>query len=54
MGLRYRIGRALQLLGLIVTADALIFFFGRMGPLLQWATIGAGIFLLGYLLAKSR
>jgi len=37
----------LQLLGLIVTAEALIMYFGQMGPLMQTAALGAGLFYAG-------
>ena len=37
----------LQLLGLIVTGEALLLYFGEMGPLMKTASIGAGLFYAG-------
>jgi len=37
----------LQLLGLIVTGEALLMYFGQMGPLLTTASLGAGLFYAG-------
>ena len=37
----------LQLLGLIVTGEALLLYFGELGPLMRTASIGAGLFYVG-------
>jgi hypothetical protein len=37
----------LQLLGLILTAEALLLYFGQMGPLMETAFLGAGLFYAG-------
>ena len=38
----------LQLLGLFLTGEALLLYFGDMGPLMKTAAIGAGIFYAGW------
>ncbi len=50
---RYYLGRGLQLLGLILTAESLILYFGRMGPLLILASAGVGVFYAGRVIAGS-
>lgn len=40
----------LQLLGLAVTGEALLLYFGQMGPLMKTASLGAGLFYAGRLL----
>lgn len=37
----------LQLLGLIVTGEALLLYFGQMGPLMETAAVGALLFYAG-------
>jgi hypothetical protein len=37
----------LQLLGLILTGEALLLYFGQMGPLMKTASLGAGLFFAG-------
>lgn len=40
----------LQLLGLILVGEALLLYFGEMGPLMTTASLGAGIFYAGWFL----
>ena len=35
------------MLGLIVTGEALLNYFGDMGGLMKFATLGAGLFYIG-------
>jgi hypothetical protein len=37
----------LQLLGLILTGEALLLYFGEMGPMMKAASVGAGLFYVG-------
>jgi hypothetical protein len=46
--IRHYAARGLQLLGLIVTGEALLNYFGDMGGLMMVATLGAGLFYLGW------
>ena len=45
--IRRYVATGLQLLGLIVTGEALLLYFGEMGPLMKTASIGAGLFYVG-------
>jgi len=45
--IRHYVAMGLQLLGLIVTGEALLLYFGEMGPLMKTASIGAGLFYVG-------
>ena len=45
--IRHYAARGLQLLGLIVTGEALLVYFGDMGGLLKFASLGAGLFYIG-------
>ncbi len=49
----YYTGRFLQLAGLIIVAETLIMFFGRMMPLLQGSLAGVLVFYLGYFLVRK-
>src|SRR6184192_2702585 len=49
----YYTGRFLQLAGLIIVAETLIMFFGRMMPLLKGSLAGVLDFYLGYFLARK-
>src|SRR5215467_4653949 len=40
--IRHYTAMGLQLLGLIVTGEGLLLYFGQMGPLMETAAIGAG------------
>jgi hypothetical protein len=42
----------LQLLGLILTGEALLLYFGDMGGLMKTASIGAGIFYAGWFIRR--
>jgi hypothetical protein len=45
--IRHYAAMGLQLLGLIVTGEALLLYFGDMGPLMKTASLGAGLFYVG-------
>ncbi len=44
----------LQLLGLILTGEALLLYFGQMGPLMKTASLGAGLFYAGRFLQAGK
>ena len=46
--IRHYTAMGLQLLGLILTGEALLIYFGDMGGLMKVATLGAGIFYAGW------
>jgi hypothetical protein len=46
--IRYYAAMGLQLLGLILTGEALLLYFGQMGPLMKTASLGAGLFYAGW------
>src|SRR5438876_4268656 len=46
--IRHYAAKGLQLLGLIVTGEALLNSFGDMGALLKFASLGAGLFYVGW------
>ncbi len=46
--IRHYAAKGLQLLGLIVTGEALLNYFGEMGGLLKFASLGAGLFYVGW------
>jgi hypothetical protein len=48
MMIRYYAAMGLQLLGLILTGEALLLYFGQMGPLMKTASLGAGLFYAGW------
>lgn len=48
--IRYYLALGLQIVGLFVTLDALLLYFGDMGPLLRMGTVGVGVFYAGRLL----
>jgi hypothetical protein len=52
--IRHYAAKGLQLLGLIVTGEALLLYFGEMGPLLRTASLGAGLFYAGRFLQPPR
>jgi hypothetical protein len=45
--IRYYASTGLQLVGLIVTIESLLIYFGDMGPMMQTAAIGVGLFYAG-------
>jgi hypothetical protein len=52
---RYYVGRALELLGLLlVTWAMLLFFGGEMRPLLTLTGAGVTLFFVGWLLARKN
>lgn len=55
---RYYLARGLQLVGLILTGEALLTYFGaaadKMDPLLRLAGVGVGFFLAGYFLQPPK
>jgi len=46
--IRHYAAKGLQLLGLIVTGEALLNYFGDMVGLLKFASLGAGLFYVGW------
>jgi hypothetical protein len=52
--LRYYAAMGLQLLGLILTGEALLMYFGQQGPLMKTASIGAGLFYAGYFIRPNK
>jgi hypothetical protein len=48
--LRQYTAMGLQLLGLILTGEALLLYFGDMGPMMKTATVGAGLFYAGWMI----
>ena len=45
--IRYYAATGLQLVGLIVTLEAFVLYFGDMGPMMRTAFVGIGIFYAG-------
>jgi len=52
--MRRGIGAVLQLLGLIVTLESLVLYFGDRGPMMMTATLGAGLFYAGYFIRPQK
>jgi hypothetical protein len=52
--IRHYAAMGLQLLGLIVTGEGLLLYFGQMGPLLKAASVGAGLFYAGRYLQPRK
>lgn len=52
--IRHYAAVGLQIVGLVITLESLILYFGRMGPLLQMGTIGVGVFYAGRLLQRKE
>jgi len=52
--IRHYTAMGLQLLGLILTGEALLLYFGQMGPLMKTASLGAGLFYAGRFLQARR
>jgi hypothetical protein len=52
--MRRSIATVLQLLGLIVTAEARVMYFGDMGPMMMLATMGLGLFYAGYFIRPQK
>jgi hypothetical protein len=48
--IRHYAAMGLQLLGLILTGEALLIYFGDMGGLMKVASLGAGIFYAGWMI----
>ena len=53
--IRYYIGRALQIFGMLLVTWAMFMFFGssQMRPMLAVTGAGAAFFIVGWLLAKD-
>jgi hypothetical protein len=45
--IRYYVAIGLQLVGLLLTLEALIIYFGEMGPMMRLAFVGIGVFYAG-------
>ena len=45
--IRYYASIGLQLVGLFITLESLLLYFGDMGPMLRTATVGIGVFYAG-------
>jgi hypothetical protein len=52
--MRRSIAAVLQLLGLIVTAESLVLYFGDMGPMMMTASLGAGLFYAGHFIRPQK
>jgi hypothetical protein len=52
--IRQYVARGLQLLGLIVTGEALLIYFGNMGGLVKVATLGFGLFYAGWIVQPRK
>jgi hypothetical protein len=52
--IRHYIARGLQLLGLIVTGEALLNYFGDMGGLMRVASLGASLFYVGWFVQPRK
>jgi hypothetical protein len=52
--MRRSIATILQLLGLIVTAESMVLYFGDMGPMMITATLGFGLFYAGYFIKPQK
>jgi hypothetical protein len=52
--IRHYAAMGLQLLGLIFTGEALLLYFGQMGPMMKTASLGAGLFYAGRLLQPRK
>ena len=52
--MRRSIATVLQLLGLIVTAESMVLYFGDMGPMMMLATLGLGLFYAGYFIRPQK
>jgi hypothetical protein len=52
--IRHYTARGLQLLGLIVTGEALLNYFGDMGGLMRVASLGAGLFYIGWFVQPRK
>ena len=53
--IRYYIGRALQIFGMLAVSLAMLNFFGtsQMRPMLAMTGVGAAFFVVGWLLSKD-
>jgi hypothetical protein len=52
--MRRSIATILQLVGLIVTLESLVLYFGDMGPMMMTATLGAGLFYAGHFIRAQK
>ena len=52
--MRRGIAAVLQLVGLIVTLESLVLYFGDLGPMMMTATVGAGLFYAGYFIRPQK
>jgi hypothetical protein len=52
--IRQYAGVGLQLLGLILTGESLLLYFGQMGPLMMTASVGVALFYAGRLIRPRK
>jgi hypothetical protein len=52
--IRHYTAVGLQLLGLILTGEALLLYFGQEGALVTTATVGAGLFYAGWIIHQRK
>jgi hypothetical protein len=52
--MRRSVGTVLQLLGLIVTAEAMVMYLGDMVPMTMLAVLGIGLFYAGYFIRPQK
>lgn len=45
--IRYYASTGLQLVGLLITIESLVLYFGDMGPMMRTAMVGVGFFYAG-------
>lgn len=51
--IRQYASKGLQLLGLIVVGEALLLYFGKMGPMMYTAAAGIGLFYVGRMIGRK-
>jgi len=52
--IRYYAALGLQIVGLFITLESLILYFGDMGPLMRTGAIGVGVFYAGRLIQPKE
>lgn len=51
--IRYYAAVGLQIVGLFITMESLLLYFGDMGPMMRTAAIGVGVFYTGRLVGPK-